>query len=675
MSFPLPPTPQNVGVMLATSILGPSSLGSGEVLPTSSAITVDSLWSNAGLNMGELVMTGVLPTAKTGVRLAARVVGQPWSSAIVGPPVDSVGVYTGSVKVAGLANNTPHELAFVVDGAIQTANTAFARTCRTSGSSAYALGSCVFTTAERATWDAIRTFMPLAADHLSEFIMTGDLGYRDDTSLTVADMHATFTAAFQWPKFQALAKAMRMSFRPSDHDWAYESESDAYTTPADSRTTIDNGKTAFVQRVPFDRSPTVTIANGLASVWREGRILKLHVCERSERDAYGITDSVSKTMLGAAQKQLYKDCVVLAKLNGWDMHYFGDVSWNSTQPLPNPSWNAYGFERTELQDFVEAQGMEDRVIHHHGDFHGNACELGRYSKFSTSGLKGMVTICAAPLGRTESPGVATNFTEGFYAAGPFQFSTVDVFDTGGDLIEYLWRAWSVASATDPTITEQCSARWRTSRSGASTVINYLVDNFNDTAGTVIESHNSDTGGSWVVSAGYPTPASHPAISAAGRLYFPNSGTVGYEHTTKRPRAAMEIVAVFDCLSAVTGDQPGIMLRKSAVEDTCYLIRYSRNSTNWGITQITDGATAALGSTYTDAFTAGQSRTVKITIDDSITPTIKVFIDEGSGYVERLSYTDTTAPFLLQRQFGIRAAGGQTSTTGVQISSFAVNCGG
>lgn len=148
------------------------------------------------------------------------------------------------------------------------------------------------------------------------------------------------------------------------------------------------------------------------------------------------------------------------------------------------------------------------------------------------------------------------------------------------------------------------------------------DTFTDTAGTLLESHDS----TWVKSTPAPSSA---VITSAGRVRM-GGNTFGYYYANVTPDSAeYDIAAEHTVVSALVAT--GICGRMSTGAQTMYRLRWNQSSDNWELHKLVNGVSTSLG-TYADTVTVGQVRDAKLEIRDAAK---KVYIDG----VEQISSAD------------------------------------
>jgi phosphodiesterase/alkaline phosphatase D-like protein len=177
-----------------------------------------------------------------------------------------------------------------------------------------------------------------------------------------------------------------------------------------------------------------------------GRCRFIFTDNRSERTPYTVADSPSKTVLGARQKQWFKEQLLAASNdpNIKAIFWVNSFPWTGTSQYganpPVEHWAAYPTERKELADFIKNNNIRKLFILS-GDMHACAIDDGRTWDFAQDkdnpvyNGHGLPVFQAAPLGNNSSS------KGGPYLIGPavlggfkYQAGVVTVSDSGGDSV-------------------------------------------------------------------------------------------------------------------------------------------------------------------------------------------------------------------------------------------------
>jgi phosphodiesterase/alkaline phosphatase D-like protein len=204
--------------------------------------------------------------------------------------------------------------------------------------------------------DNIRAWGPLF------FLHTGDLHYRDPSS-TDADVHRGFIEG-QIVGAGGLAQLLRevpTYYTRSDHDTAGDN--------SDSNTDVGLASIAAYRQVVPHPPLAAPTDDSLHYSFVCGRLRFIVLDIRNHYRSTGSdAQSSSKTMLGADQKQWLKDELLEAEPV---KVIVSDVGWIGAASLSQGAdkWWSYDDERTEIGNYIVAQGLADSVVMLTGDNH------------------------------------------------------------------------------------------------------------------------------------------------------------------------------------------------------------------------------------------------------------------------------------------------------------------
>jgi phosphodiesterase/alkaline phosphatase D-like protein len=153
--------------------------------------------------------------------------------------------------------------------------------------------------------------------------------------------------------------------------------------------------------------------------------------ERSERSPNSGPDNAEKTMLGAEQKEWFKQQLLAAKDTYPVIVWVQGVPWISSPLKGSDSWAGFTTERREIADFI-ADNEITGLLMLAGDAHMLAIDDGTNSDYATDGGAAFPVFQAAALDRRGTV-KGGPYSEGRYPGGG-QFGLVTVEDDGGDTI-------------------------------------------------------------------------------------------------------------------------------------------------------------------------------------------------------------------------------------------------
>lgn len=403
----------------------------------------------------------------------------------------------------------------------------------------------------------------IAARNDAFFLHLGDLFYDDAGAPSVANYQSRIGARFAVANHARVFATMPSTFIPSDHDYSFANNGTG-TTDTTARTQYNQ---VYRQMMPQTPVPATT---GIYHTFVWGRVRFIMLDCRSFPTTVGAVDDANKTMLGATQKQWFKDTVLAAAEPV--IVFCGDASWTGTG-TGEYAWMSYKTERTELANFMKAQTTK-RFVYLGGDMHSVAANNG-----SLSG-QGIPSFQASPLNNNGST------KGGDWTSGPFpgatttfhqQYGRVVVTDTGttislafngysSDNVSHAAQTVTV-NVTGPTaaVSNSRATSWRSS----SRITGTKSTNWRVLASTSTISVGFVTSTSWAVAAG-TTPTSRvtatrlstwSASAAQGAVAVETwNGTVGApwpaQWTVTAPSAGAQPGAITAGSAAITGTQQG-----------------------------------------------------------------------------------------------------------------------
>lgn len=184
---------------------------------------------------------------------------------------------------------------------------------------------------------------------------------------------------------------------------------------------------------------------------------------------------------------------------------------------------------------------------------------------------------------------------------------------------------------------------------------FLNQVFSGTPGTPITSLVPTVGGAWSAQTG-TAPATPSVINTAGTALYSTTTMGIYQNATANVAADYYVEAVFTALS-INADNVGVCIRADPAANIYYFVRWSASS--WGIFKTIAGVTTAIGNTFADTWTAGQSKTIRLAIAGT-TLTASV---NGSAVM-----TGTDNAIAAAGEPGIRMVTVTTGTTSIHIVS-------
>jgi alkaline phosphatase D len=268
-----------------------------------------------------------------------------------------------------------------------------------------------------------RAFEAIAQEDPLIFIHMGDLHYIDTNSTNIEDYRANYDAVLNEPSESAFFRQIPIAYMWDDHDFC-GNDSNA------SSLGRDTARSAYKERTPH--YPIAAGAGGtMAQAFTIGRVRVIITDLRSGADQPSKKESASKTHMGTAQKNWFKQELISARDAGFPL-----ILWVSSNPwiaALNPlqdsdNWSGYATERVELANFIRDNRLTNLVILS-GDMHALAYDDGTNSDYATGGGAPITVLQAASLTQDGT------IKGGPYAGGPVpgyaQYGILEIYDTGG----------------------------------------------------------------------------------------------------------------------------------------------------------------------------------------------------------------------------------------------------
>jgi hypothetical protein len=323
----------------------------------------------------------------------------------------------------------------------------------TAASFTFVFGSC---TQNGSTAD---TFARMKAKNPRFYVNLGDMEYRDYTSVTEDQVLGIYSNVQNNLTQMDFYANQGLHYVWSDHD--YGSPNDG--TMANKANVISAYKKA-IPHYPLDHTGST---DPVCQSWVVGRVRFVLTDCRTQRSPSGNTDNSSKTMLGATQKQWFKDQITAAKAAGQFVIWALELNWNGTAGQgilgSDDGWDKYTTERAEIANHLASVGMTDRMIAIMGDAHMIAVDSGTQN-YATAGSCTFPLIHGGGVDRTGSAkggpfSVPADATIGasadssnHYAPGTTNhYGWVDVVDSGGDTIQVHLRCYDENDAHNTNV--------------------------------------------------------------------------------------------------------------------------------------------------------------------------------------------------------------------------------
>ncbi len=374
--------------------------------------------------------------------------------------------------VTGLKPDEDYYYALEVEGRLDRTKRGQFHTfpaAREPASFSFAYASCADTASTSDVFDAIRENQPLF------YMNTGDFHYLNITNNDVSKFRAAYDRVLSSPQQADLYRNVPFVYIWDDHDFGGNNSNRRATSHEAVRLTYDE----YVPHYPL------AAGTGDAPIYQTfavGRVKFILTDLRSERDAVTNKDDANKSMMGAKQKEWFKQELLTANGKYPLIFWVSSVPWlgvkgsnyyrigtnvygyihhsaiaSSGSSRTNRAggrggrggggtdddhWSVFSTERREICDFVKSNHISGLAILH-GDSHMLAADDGSNGDFATGGGGVRIPVmCGGPLDQTASL-KGGPYSQGVYRVrkgeGGFGFITVN--DRGDEIeIRYSGRS-------------------------------------------------------------------------------------------------------------------------------------------------------------------------------------------------------------------------------------------
>ena len=332
--------------------------------------------------------------------------------------------------LSSLTPNAQHYYRVKVDGVVQAATGAF-RTAPIPGTP----HSFTFAASGDAdTGSTHAAFAQVKATNPAFFLHVGDLHYENIGTDDLPAFRDAYADSLGVPQQNALYRSCGFVYTWDDHDFgANNSDGSSASRPA--------ARAAYREQVPHYPVPTGPIYH--AFTWGRVRFVALDM--RSERD-HGASPP---TTLGSTQLAWLKDEITAASESDRIVCIVSPVPYIiEATPGPGEGWYAFGEEREDLANHLQAAGMNRRTFILSSDWHVLAIDDGSGTRWATDPLPtlGPPNFSTGPLDRSEFNNLAA-WSHGYRGPsnGQGHYATLQITDEGGPSIEVKYRGYYVAA--------------------------------------------------------------------------------------------------------------------------------------------------------------------------------------------------------------------------------------
>lgn len=428
-TFPPPPARRTI---LSIAALVLSAGGAAKAVPAlvagpwCGAITPTSAAVNVPVNQSGVV---VRLAVSTGPALTDPV----FSAPVISAPASGNNV---RLEITGLNPDTNYFYGIELDGNLLSAP-GLVGTFRSFPTSAPASFRFAFSACCDIAQSSFPAFDAILGEGARFFIHMGDSNYADTNSSNPADYRDDTINTLSVEEIGRMFRNLPVFYMWDDHDFSGDS-SNRYSTGSAAHRQV------YREMVPHYPLPAGGPDAAIYQTFDYGRVRFILSDLRSEREDDNDNDDGAKSMMGAVQKQWFKDQLVAARDGEVPL-----VIWVSSVPLLSSSttsdnWGSYRTERTELLEFIRDEKIQNIVVVS-GDMHALAYDDGRATEDYVDGVR-IPVFHAAALRRQGS--VKGGPYSGGTSSGDDRYATLDIADDGASLaVTYRGRIAGSASAT------------------------------------------------------------------------------------------------------------------------------------------------------------------------------------------------------------------------------------
>ena len=361
--------------------------------------------------------------------------------------------------IDNLQADTEYHYALEINGRLDRKTRGQFRTFPTPGPASFkvAFASCGRTGSTREIFDRIREAQPLF------YMNMGDFHYQDINTNRPSLFRAAYDAVLASPQQAELYRSTPLVYMWDDHDYGGNNASKKSKSHIAARSIYEE----YVPHYPFAFPQEDGPINYSFAV---GRVKFIITDLRSERDEPKVKDDAKKSLMGAEQKQWFKDELLAANGKYPLIFWMTSVPWigdkgkspygslktnvygyihhsqsnlfnvRTNRPGRNPNggggdedhWSAYTVERREICDFIKSNRISGVAILH-GDSHMMAADDGSNADYATGGGTPIPVMCAGPL--DQNPSLKGGpYSEGVYRVrdrdGESGFGLLSINDQG-----------------------------------------------------------------------------------------------------------------------------------------------------------------------------------------------------------------------------------------------------
>jgi alkaline phosphatase D len=317
-----------------------------------------------------------------------------------------------------------------------------------TGVTSFAFASCSWSDQFSASNDPVYDSLATRADSgdIQFFIHLGDMHYSD---LNINDEYLyqqAYDRVFESFKQNGLWKRLPLYYIWDDHD---------HGPDASNKNNISRNAaiTAYRRRVPLIATGLPGSSQSPYYSFTRGRARFIFTDLRSERepnDRYESNDNRQRIMSVTQEEWLYAE-FIRARNAGEIIIWANTVPWISSTANGKDDWGGFNAARRRIIEFIQTNGLSDRILIISGDMHALAYDDG-------SNSPGGIKVChGGPLDQQISskggPYTIGPITQDFNTGWASQYGRIDITDQGGSTFNVRFRGIVVSNESPFAETE------------------------------------------------------------------------------------------------------------------------------------------------------------------------------------------------------------------------------
>lgn len=325
-----------------------------------------------------------------------------------------------TARVNGLDPDTAYFIGLEINGVLQTDGRIEARTLPTEGT---ATSFCVISGSCQVTGSNHASLAQAATENAAYLLHFGDLHYAD--AVTEAAWRAAVTSSLTSANMKALMAAFPTNWGWDNHDWGGDLSWSG--SPA----------AGWVPSAYRELTGDLVHATAYYRTWVHGRVRFIRTDMHSQRSNPSDADGPSKVLLGATQKQWWKDTLeaatepIIVWASGWPNHN-----------MMNGRWGSYATDVDDMEAWLNARpGIKQRLVCLGGDSHDIRADSGTRPPVWQA-FSGLPSLNASPFNQAGSVGETQSWDIGQIDVDDARgaYSRLCFTDTGGATIAMTWEA-------------------------------------------------------------------------------------------------------------------------------------------------------------------------------------------------------------------------------------------